>query len=201
MPTTHHPLLARVYDVVMMPGERRGLRDQRIRMCRSAPGRVLEIGVGTGLNLPHYERADVVVGIDPDRAMLRRAARARIEAMASVRLVQTDAQQLPFPDDTFDTVVIGLALCTVPDPTTALAEVARTSVPGAELRFLEHVRSERAWFGRLEDMAAPAWRRIAGGCRLNQPTLAIIAAAGWEITNLWTSPHGGLVQGTATTSG
>lgn len=198
MSTTHHPLLARVYDAVMMPGERAGLRDQRIRMCRSASGRVLEIGVGTGLNLPHYERADLVVGVDPDQAMLRRAARARFKAMVPVRLVQSDAQLLPFPDDTFDTVVIGLALCTVADPATALAEVARTSVPGAELRFLEHVRSERAWFGRLEDLAAPAWRRIAGGCRPNQDTLSVIADAGWEITALWRSPHGGLVQGTAT---
>jgi ubiquinone/menaquinone biosynthesis C-methylase UbiE len=170
-------------------------------MCGSARGRVLEIGVGTGLNIPHYERADFVVGIDPDRAMLLRAAQARFKAIVPVSLVQTDAQELPFPDDTFDTLVVGLALCTVPDPAKALAEVARTAAPGAELRFLEHVRSKRAWFGRLEDMAAPAWRRIAGGCRLNQDTLGVIAAAGWEITTLWQSPHGGLVQGTAVAAG
>jgi len=190
-------MLASIYDVVMMPSERRGLRKQRVRMCRLPAGLVLEIGVGTGLNLPHYERADLVVGIDPDRAMLRRADRRRHEAMVPVRLVQADAEDLPFPDGTFATVVVGLALCTIAQPAEALTEIRRVAADDAELHFLEHVRSPRSGFGKLEDAIAPAWRRIAGGCRPNQDTLALIESSGWDITSMWRSRHGGLVQGSA----
>ena len=197
MSTPHHPVLARAYDIVMMPGERRGLRNQRIRLCRLATGRVLEIGVGTGLNLPHYERADLVVGIDPDPAMLRRADKKRHEAIVPVQLIEADARHLPFEDNSFATVVVGLTLCTIPNPGLALDELQRVSVSGAEMHFLEHVRSTRQWFARLEDSVAPMWRRVAGGCRPNQDTLALIEDSGWEITRLWTSRHGGLVQGTA----
>ena len=197
MASSHHPVLARLYDVVMMPSERRGLRQQRIRMCRTAPGRVLEIAVGTGLNLPHYERADIIIGIDRDPAMLRRANRKRHTAMIPVRLVEADARELPFRSGTFTTVVIGLALCTISDPGLALAEARRVSADGAELHFLEHVRSPRKAFGRLEDALTPAWRRLAGGCRPNQNTVTIIEESGWDITSLWRSRHGGLVQGCA----
>jgi ubiquinone/menaquinone biosynthesis C-methylase UbiE len=190
-------MLARVYDVVMMPGERRGLRTQRSRMCRLAAGRVLEVAVGTGLNLSHYERADMVVGVDHDPAMLRRAERKRHGAMMPVRLVEADARELPFRDGTFSTVVIGLALCTIPNPDIALEEARRVAAAEAELHFLEHVRSPRRVFGALEDALAPAWRRIAGGCRPNQDTVSIIEDSGWAISSLWRSPRGGLVQGRA----
>jgi ubiquinone/menaquinone biosynthesis C-methylase UbiE len=190
-------MLASIYDVVMMPSERRGLRKQRVRMCRLPPGLVLEIGVGTGLNLPHYERADLVVGVDPDLAMLRRADRRRHEAIVPVRLVQADARDLPFADGMFATVVVGLALCTIPQPAHALTEIHRVAGDGAELHFLEHVRSPRAAFGKLEDVIAPAWRRIAGGCRPNQDTVELIESSGWDITSMWRSRHGGLVQGSA----
>ena len=166
-------------------------------MCRTAPGRVLEIAVGTGLNLPHYERADIIIGIDRDPAMLRRANRKRHTAMIPVRLVEADARALPFRSGTFTTVVIGLALCTISDPGLALAEARRVSADGAELHFLEHVRSPRKAFGRLEDALTPAWRRLAGGCRPNQNTVTIIEESGWDITSLWRSRHGGLVQGCA----
>ena len=151
MASSHHPVLARLYDVVMMPSERRGLRQQRIRMCRTAPGRVLEIAVGTGLNLPHYERADIIIGIDRDPAMLRRANRKRHTAMIPVRLVEADARALPFRSGTFTTVVIGLALCTISDPGLALAEARRVSADGDELHFLEHVRSAKPSYARMQD--------------------------------------------------
>jgi ubiquinone/menaquinone biosynthesis C-methylase UbiE len=197
MPSPHHPILARIYDVAMMPGERSGLRDQRARMCRLATGRVLEVGVGTGLNLPHYEHAESVVGVDPDPAMLRRAQRRRDTATTPIRFVEGDARHLPFTDATFDAVVIGLALCTIPDPGAALAELARIARPEAPLHFLEHVRSRRPSVARIEDRIAPLWGRLAGGCRPNQDTLALIDASGWEIVSLWQSRHGGLIQGTA----
>ena len=134
-------------------------------------------------------------GVDP--AMLRRANRKRHTAMIPVRLVEADARELPFRSGTFTTVVIGLALCTISDPGLALAEARRVSADGAELHFLEHVRSPRRAFGRLEDVLAPAWRRLAGGCRPNQNTVTIIEESGWHITSLWRSRHGGLVQGCA----
>jgi ubiquinone/menaquinone biosynthesis C-methylase UbiE len=197
MSSPHHPLLARVYDTVMMPGERSGLRDQRVRLCEPAAGHVVEIGVGTGLNLLHYERAERVVGVDADRAMLHKAHRRRQEAKVPVRLVEADARQLPFAARTFDTVVIGLALCTIVDPRAALDELLRVTRPNAELHFLEHVRSSRPFVGRLEDRFAPLWGRIAGGCRPNQDTLSFIESSGWRVVSLWRSRHGGLIQGTA----
>jgi ubiquinone/menaquinone biosynthesis C-methylase UbiE len=197
MSSPHHPLLARIYDVVMMPNERLGIRRQRDRMCRLAAGRVLEIGVGTGLNLPHYERAREVVAIDPDPSWLRRAHKRAGEAIVPVTLLRADAIKLPFARHAFDTVVVGLALCTIHDPRVALDEMRRVVQPDGELHFLEHVRSPTKWVGRVEDTIAPLWGKVAGGCRPNQDTVGMIETSGWEITKLWASNRGDLVQGTA----
>jgi ubiquinone/menaquinone biosynthesis C-methylase UbiE len=197
MSTPHHPLLARIYDVVMMPNERMGIRRQRGHLCRLATGTVLEVGVGTGLNLPHYERAKEVIAIDADPHWLRRAHKRAVEAIVPVTLMQANAEQLPFRDNTFHTVVIGLTLCTIRQPQAALAEARRVADEGGELHFLEHVRSPRSWVGKIEDVIAPVWGKVAGGCRPNQDTVRLIEDSGWEITKLWTASHGGLVQGTA----
>ena len=197
MSTPHHPVLARMYDAIMMPQERLGFRRQRSHLCRLAPGNVVEVGVGTGLNLPHYERARRVVAVDPDPSWLARAARRIPDAVVPVSLMRADARSLPFRDGTVDAVVVGLSLCTIPDPAVALAEFRRIVADDGELHFLEHVRSPIGWVGTVEDRIAPLWKRVAGGCRPNQDTIGLIEATGWEITTLWTSRRGDLVQGTA----
>ncbi len=198
MSKTPHSLFARIYDLFMVPQDRFGLRHQRERLCASATGRVLEVAVGTGLNIPYYREATSVVGIDLDRAMLRRAVRRTWESRMAVELIAADAHALPFPAGSFDSLVVALSLCTIPDPAGALEELQRVAAHGARLHFLEHVRSAKPFYAKAQDRIAPAWESIAGGCRANQETAEIIRDSDWSMEALWTSDGGGLIQGTAT---
>ncbi len=189
-----HPLHAALYDPLMRLQDRLGLARQRARTARDATGRVLELGVGTGLDLPYYSEVSEVVGIDPDPHMLRRA-RARASTVSfPVELVEGSAESLPFEDASFDAVVVALALCTIPDPARALSEARRVLRPGGKLHFLEHVRAERRWAARLQDTLERPWMRLAGGCHPNRDTVAAIEDA-FEIERLWR--RGVLVQGAA----
>jgi ubiquinone/menaquinone biosynthesis C-methylase UbiE len=193
-------LLASVYDVVMRPLEAWGVRDQRRRIGAAARGRVLEIGAGTGAMLPHYTAAvDEVVATEVDPHMLRRAERKAGRAEVAVLLREVDAQHLPFEDDTFDTVVVALSLCTIPDAPAALREARRVLHDDGQLLFVEHVRSLRPRVARLQDAATPVWKRLAGGCHLNRDTVSRIDGAGFRIAEIWRSgrQQGSIVQGRA----
>lgn len=190
-----HPFVAAIYDGFMLPQELLGIRRQRARTAGAATGTVLELGVGTGLNLPHYARAGEVVGIDPDPHMLKRARRRAANAPCPVRLVEADAQDLPFGEHEFDTVVVTLTFCTIPDPVAGVAEARRVLKPdGRFFFFFEHVRSETPSVARLQDALTPAWRRDAGGCHANRSTVATIERA-FEIERIWRK--GIFVQGAA----
>lgn len=183
----------RVYDAVMGLAERGAVGKLRSGMVSRARGNVLEIGAGTGLDFPWYERHAKVIASDPDLGMLRRArARARA-ARAEVVLVAADAEMLPFRQGSFDDAVVGLAMCTIPHPELALAELRRALRPGGALRLLEHVRVDTPVVGRLQDWLTPVWRRIAGGCRLNRRTAAAVAAAGFRVESV-ESHLGGYLQ-------
>lgn len=157
----------------------------RARVAGGARGRVLEIGLGSGRNLPFYGAGvDELVGLDPSPEMLALAREAAARAARPVTLVEAAAERLPFASGAFDTVVVTFALCTIPDPEAALGEARRVLRPGGLLRFVEHGRSPdrgvEAWQRRL----TPLWRRVAGGCHLDRPTDALIARAGFEIAEL-----------------
>jgi ubiquinone/menaquinone biosynthesis C-methylase UbiE len=194
IPTTFRSL---VYDLAMVPPDAVGLRRQRIRITAAASGRVLEIGIGTGRNLPYYTEVASVTGLDPEPRMLERARRRSRSLPFVAEFTQGVAEDLPFPDGQFDTVVVSLALCTIPDPAMALSEIGRVLVPGGSLVFLEHVRSPRRVLGALHDRLTPLWRRLSGGCHLDRTTVDEIVEAGFEITDLWRSKGGSLVQGSA----
>ena len=185
------------YDVFMFPFERAGNRRRRHGLVARATGRVLEIGVGTGLNLPFYRHASSVVGIDPQTSMLERAAVRARRAPCPIRVVEGSAEALPFGDDKFDTVVVSLSLCTIPDDRAALAEMKRVLRPEGRLLFLEHVRPRRPWLGRIFDFVTPGWKRIAGGCHLNRDTVGNIAAAGFEVELVNAGSGGIFVDGVA----
>jgi ubiquinone/menaquinone biosynthesis C-methylase UbiE len=191
---TGHPLLAALYDPLMRLQDALGFRRRRRRSAEAARGRVLELGVGTGLNLPWYRQADEVVGVDPDPHMLKRARTRVSAAPCPVTLVEGSAESLPFGDGEFDSVIFGLSLCTIPDPRAALSEARRVLAPDGRLIFLEHVRAERPWAARLQDGVAPIWRHVAGGCNLNRDTVATIGEQ-FEVESLWRK--GVIVQGTA----
>jgi len=194
----NHPFLARIYDTVLAPTERAGVRDQRRRMMEGVTGKVLEIAAGTGLNVPLYPpTADEVHAVEPDRHMLARLVGRAKESSVPLHLYQGDAENLPFVDAAFDAAIIAFALCTIPDPIRALDEVHRVVRPGGVLRFLEHVRSQHDRTARWQDRINPLWGRVAGGCRLNQPTVEILEATEWEIDDLWRSGGGFVVAGQA----
>lgn len=155
-------LFAQLYDLQMKLLGRR-LDSRRRAVVEGVEGRTLELGIGSGLNLPFYRTDATVVGVDPDAAMLRRAASRARDATAAVWLVAAAGEALPFGAGAFDEVVITLALCSVESPERALAEAHRVLKPGGRLRFLEHVRSESQGWARVQDALAPVWGAIAGG--------------------------------------
>jgi ubiquinone/menaquinone biosynthesis C-methylase UbiE len=151
----------------------------RAKVVPQARGRVLEVGVGTGMNFPYYGEVESLHGIEPDPHMLRRA-RARAERLGlPIELRQASAAPLPYEDASFDTAVVTWVLCTIPDSDAALREIARVLRPGGRMLFVEHVRSCRRVAGKLQDLLTPAWKKLAGGCHLNRDSVGAIRGAGF----------------------
>ncbi|MBI4566465.1 MAG: class I SAM-dependent methyltransferase [Planctomycetes bacterium] len=164
------------------------VRRQRQKVVPLARGRVLEIGIGTGLNLPHYDTARIekIVGLDPGLAM-HRFARKRLKSTSlAVELVGLSAERIPFPDGSFDTVLVTYSLCTIPDPLAALKQVRRVLAPGAKLIFAEHGAAPDASVRRWQDRLTPIWSKFAGGCHLNRDIPALLDQAGLRSTDLRT---------------
>jgi ubiquinone/menaquinone biosynthesis C-methylase UbiE len=166
-----------IYDALCRLCERGGFGRWRRWLAQGARGRTLDLGCGTGRNLPLLPAGTHAVALDPSRDALRRARRRA----PSVPLLVARAEALPFRDGTFDTVLSGLVFCSVGDPARGLAEVRRVLRPGGELRMLEHVRATTPWRARVQDAIQPAWTWIAGGCHPNRDTEATVARAGFVI--------------------
>jgi ubiquinone/menaquinone biosynthesis C-methylase UbiE len=176
-----HPVFARFYEKISTRLDEAGERDHRIELVAEARGRVLEVGSGNGLNFEHYALASMVVAMEPEPTMLRIAWPRGREAKVDVAFLRGVAEWLPFPDDSFDTVVASLVMCSVGSPARAAAEIRRVLRPGGELRFLEHIRSSsRAW-AAVQDGFAPVWSLFSGGCHPNRDTPATLRAAGLDV--------------------
>lgn len=171
-------VFAAAYDPFLAVAERKGLADARRSLISAARGRVLEIGAGTGLNVPYY-RSDVeLVLTEPDPAMARRLRRRGEVTLAS-------ADNLPFADASFDTVVSTLVFCTVPNVSAALHEVRRVLRPGGTLLFLEHVRADPGTsLERWQDRLHRPWRAFACGCCCNRDLLSALPAAGFTVEDV-----------------
>ena len=157
----------------------------RMRMVAAARGVVLEIGVGTGANLPRYGQSVAqLYGLDPSAAMLKLAAGRVPQAAVPVELLCGAGASLPFADATFDTVVATFTLCSIPDTRAALAEVRRVLRPGGAFVFVEHGRSPDAAIARWQDRITPLWRRLAGGCHLNREPERLVRGAGLRLEHL-----------------
>ncbi|MGA0122392.1 MAG: class I SAM-dependent methyltransferase [Gaiellales bacterium] len=165
----------------LVGAESDAMRSWRRWVAGRAHGTVLELGAGTGANLPLYDRAAVerLVLVEPSPAMRRRLAPAA--ARWGAELVDADADHLPLPDQTADAVVATLVLCSVPDPAAALAEIRRVLRPGGRLLLLEHVRAHDAAAAAWQDRLDLVWRHLAQGCHPNRDTAASVRAAGFRV--------------------
>jgi len=167
-------------ELLVGPMEKKPLvKATRRKLLAAAEGRVLEVGAGTGFNLPHYPAAgvDELVLTDGLDGMLRRAGRRAERVGREVVTTQAPVESLPFPDAAFDTVVASLLLCSVEDQDRALAEIRRVLKPGGQYLFLEHVRSNDPKIARRQDRMERLWGVIAFGCHPNRETLPRIGAA------------------------
>jgi ubiquinone/menaquinone biosynthesis C-methylase UbiE len=178
-------IFAATYDRMIAKTEKAGLRAQRQALLASAGGQVLEIGGGTGANLPCYG-ADVesLIITEPEVPMVKRLQKRVRETSPLTTVLRAPAEDLPFNDDTFDTVVTTLVLCTVNDQPRALREIRRVLRPGGRLLFLEHVRAEDARLARLQKRMNGINRVVGHGCNCNRTTLDTIRATGFAITDL-----------------
>lgn len=159
----------------------------RQRVMSAAEGRILEVGVGSGLNLPFYsDKAGHVFALDPSPRLLDRAQKETGRARCPVDLVEGSAEDIPLQDRTVDAVVTTWTLCTIPNVVGALGEMRRVLRPGGQLLFVEHGRSPDESVRRWQDRLTPAWKRIGGGCHLNRAITELIEAAGFHIDHLET---------------
>jgi ubiquinone/menaquinone biosynthesis C-methylase UbiE len=184
-----HRIFAAIYDRLLAASEEGGLRGMRADLLREARGRTLELGAGTGHNLPHYREAvSELVVTEPDRFMaarLRRHLAAEPPAASTVQVIEAPAEELPFEERSFDTVVATLVFCTVDDPERAAAEARRVLRPQGKLLYLEHVRSpDSERLARWQDRLERPWGWISGGCHPNRPTERTLPGAGFEIDRL-----------------
>ena len=178
-------LFAAGYDMLMAGTEKAGLGDHRKKLLQTVRGRVLEIGGGTGANLPFYGAdIDELVITEPEEPMARRLERKLSRYSLPVRVTRAPAENLPLEDASFDFVVSTLVLCTVNDPTRALEEAHRVLKPGGQLLFLEHVRSDDPKLARWQDRLNGLQTRIGHGCNCNRATLETIEDHGFSITRI-----------------
>jgi ubiquinone/menaquinone biosynthesis C-methylase UbiE len=167
---------AATYDLLNGPAERAGLRQQRHDLLAQASGATIEIGAGTGLNLPHYPPAVTRLAlIEPDPHMRRRLRRRASRLGRDAEILGATADRLPFPDASFDTAVVTFTLCSVPDQKAALGEITRVLAPGGRLLFLEHVRSADPRIAAQQDKIPFPYPLI--GCHPNRDTLREIRAS------------------------
>lgn len=181
--TRRYDRMARIYDLYDAPMELMGTKKRRRALVGNAIGSVLEVGVGTGKNLPHYTVGVEVTGIDVSSQMLERAKIRMANLAMHAELSEADVQDLPFDDDTFDTAVGTCVFCSVADPVQGLQELGRVVRPDGRVLLLEHVRPTNGLLGWIADVASAATRRIFG-FRTNRRTEENVTAAGLEILDV-----------------
>jgi len=164
------------------------LRAYRERVVGGARGRVLEIGFGSGLNLPYYNQTvDEVIGIDASPEMLALAERAVATSRRKVTVLARSADELPLDDRSIDTIVVTWSLCSIVDVGSALMEARRVLRPGGQMRFVEHGLSPDRNVSTRQDRLTPLWRRCAGGCHLNRKMDDLIRGGSFQLAELSTA--------------
>jgi SAM-dependent methyltransferase len=159
---------------------------QREKVVPLASGTVLEIGIGTGLNLPYYDasRVERLIGLDPSEESWKLAGERAAHLDFDVEFIGLPGEQIPLPEASVDTVLVTYALCTIPDPVTALHGMARVLRPGGSLIFCEHGKAPDPGVCKWQDRINPLWHRLFGGCHLNRDIPHMLDAGGFEVVDL-----------------
>lgn len=162
---------------------------QREKVVPRASGTVLEIGIGTGLNLPFYNpaRIDRLIGLDPSEDSWKLAGKRAQHLDFEVEFIGLPGEQIPLEDDSVDTVLVTFSLCTIPDPVSALRGMGRVLRQGGELIFCEHGCAPDPGVRKWQDRINPLWKKLAGGCHLNRDIPALLGAGGFRITEMNTA--------------
>ena len=172
---------AYLYDKLMSKVEKKMLHKERNILLKNIEGKVIEFGAGTGVNFEFYSKHQVTA-VEPDET-LSLEAKKKIGGK-NIKIISASGEDLPFDDNTFDTVVITLALCTIPNPDKALKEAKRVCKPNGKLLVLEHIKNEKKFLFFLQNILTPAWKIFAMGCHLNRDTLYTIKVNNFEKISL-----------------
>jgi ubiquinone/menaquinone biosynthesis C-methylase UbiE len=182
------------YDTYLLPklvhhacGQKPAMK-QREKIVPLAVGRVLEVGIGSGLNIPFYdpEKVDHLWGIDPSREMWAIARKNAREHHLDAEFIESSADSIPLDDNSADTVVMTYTMCTIPDVPAALVEIRRVLKPGGKLFFCEHGESPDAGVRLWQNRVNPLWKLLAGGCNLNRPVSRLLEDSGFKSGDLQT---------------
>ena len=161
---------------------------QRAKIVPLAHGRVLEIGIGTGLNIPLYDSGKVqhLWGLDPSAEMWSVAQKNAMQHHLDAEFIQSGAESIPLDDNSADTIVMTYTLCSIPDVRTAMAEIKRTLKPGGKLIFCEHGKAPDESILRWQNRLNPTWKVFSGGCNLNRPVPGILEQSGFKSNDMQT---------------
>jgi ubiquinone/menaquinone biosynthesis C-methylase UbiE len=162
------------------------IRRQREKIVPNASGTVLEIGIGTGLNLPFYDanKVDRLIGLDPSEKSWELAGKRAAELDFEVEFIGLPSEEIPLDENSVDTVLVTFSLCTIPDPISALKGMGRVLRPGGRLLFAEHGRAPDEGVRKWQDRIEPVWKKIAGGCHLSRDIPALLDAGGFAVNEL-----------------
>ena len=163
-----------------------GFQNKRSQIVPMAHGRVLEIGIGSGLNFDHYnfDKIDEIVGVDPAVSSIGIARSRASQYNSKVSFIESSAESIALESSSFDCVVVGYSLCTIPEPLKALAEARRLMKPTGSLLFMEHGLAPEQNIQKWQHRLTPGWKKIAGGCNLNRDIADLISASGFQFKSL-----------------
>ena len=162
------------------------IEKQRQKVVPKAKGQVVEIGIGSGLNLPHYDASKVtrIIGIDPDAHIWKRSQKRREETPIPIERLGLSGESIPLDNETADTVVVTYSLCTIPDPVKALKDMGRILKPNGQIIFTEHGQAPDANVAKWQNRIDPVWKKLAGGCHSGRNIPEVFKAAGLTLTEL-----------------
>ncbi|MGM0900854.1 MAG: class I SAM-dependent methyltransferase [Bacillota bacterium] len=168
------------YDFFMSPLERGRFKKIRLELLKNASGTVLELGSGTGVNFPFYRDVEVTA-IDPSPFMVTRSIKRKKLSRVPIELIQAGAERLPFPDNTFDTVVATLVFCTIPNAEGAMDEIKRVCKPNGKILMFEHVKMTQPSLAKLQQLLTPYWKKVCDGCCLDRDTHLLVEKKGFIV--------------------